>query len=352
MKTITRRIFAMAMAALAVMSMSTGANADSTPLPVISEVRANSSNTLLHVIGANFSGGTLQITLGNGGIPLLITLATPTQIDAVLPAGIPSGSYLLTLTISKKTGKPDDTSDVRVDEFWVTLGATGPQGSAGPQGPAGKDGAMGPAGPQGPVGVPGATGAVGPRGPAGAGLTSFDGLAGLPCTVGGSSGLIAISYATDGVATLRCLAPNPVTTLTGRIAAISISPPSLNVGGTSVTVNAATVITAAGAPITLADLKVGSPVTVTGTLQADGSILAQTISVVPNPVTTLTGAIAAISPPSLTVGGKSVTVNAATVITAAGALITLVDLHVGSVVTVIGTLQADGSILAQTISSP
>ena len=59
------------------------------------------------------------------------------------------------------------------DEFWLTLGAVGPQGPAGANGatgPAGATGTQGPAGavgPAGPQGPQGATGATGPQGPPG-----------------------------------------------------------------------------------------------------------------------------------------------------------------------------------------
>jgi hypothetical protein len=179
------------LAAVATMVLAAGAPpalANSSKDPVITEVRASAGNTLLHVIGANFSGGTPNITLGGSSVPLAITLATPTQIDAVLPAGVPPGSYLLSLTISNKGSKSDDKEDMRGDEFWLTLvseagggkdGATGPQGPAGPQGPIGATGPQGvqgmpgPAGPQGPIGAAGPQGAQGlpgsegPQGPAG-----------------------------------------------------------------------------------------------------------------------------------------------------------------------------------------
>ena len=77
----------------------------------------------------------------------------------------------------------DDGS--KYDEFWVTIGAVGPQGPAGatgavgPQGPAGVTGAQGPAGPIGPQGVTGATGPQGATGTTGAsGATGMSGPAG------------------------------------------------------------------------------------------------------------------------------------------------------------------------------
>jgi hypothetical protein len=63
----------------------------------------------------------------------------------------------------------------------------------------------GPVGPGGPAGPPGP---AGPQGEPGSGLTSFDALAGLPCTVGSRSGAIAIDYdAVSGDAHIRCVMP-------------------------------------------------------------------------------------------------------------------------------------------------
>jgi hypothetical protein len=63
-------------------------------------------------------------------------------------------------------------------------------------------------GPVGPVGPTGPSGPAGPQGEPGPGLTSFDALAGLPCTVGSRSGTIAIDYdAVSGDAHIRCVLP-------------------------------------------------------------------------------------------------------------------------------------------------
>jgi Lamin Tail Domain/Collagen triple helix repeat (20 copies) len=95
-------------------------------------------------------------------------------------------------------------------------GATGPAGPAGPQGVAGErgpqgaqgepgaQGAQGEVGPAGPVGATGPQGPAGPQGEPGRGLTSFDELAGLPCTVDGSTGTISIAYGAGNEATIVC----------------------------------------------------------------------------------------------------------------------------------------------------
>ena len=127
-----------------------------TPQPLITEVQ--SGDGLLRITGFNFGGGAPTITLG--GRVLRVVAVTSTGVDASLPDMAP-GSYLLTLTVGSGGAQ-------RSDDFWVALGAIGPQGptgAIGPQGPAGATGQQGLAGPAGPQG---ATGAQGPAGPAGA----------------------------------------------------------------------------------------------------------------------------------------------------------------------------------------
>jgi hypothetical protein len=110
------------------------------------------------------------------------------------------------------------------------LGPIGPAGSAGAPGAIGQAGPVGPAGSAGPAGPPGATGpagAAGPQGPKGdAGtLASFDALAGLPCTVAGNAGTIALTWDANGHAILTCVVPTsgdpPPSTATIRINELS-----------------------------------------------------------------------------------------------------------------------------------
>lgn len=198
------------LAALAAFTVVATARADSPHEVVITEARANESGTALQVTGVNFSGGTPKLTLGMLAAPLIITHATPTQIEALLPAGIAPGTYLLTLSVSRKKDSSKDSDDNRGDEFWVTLGAAGTPGKdgkdgkdglPGPTGPIGLQGATGPAGSQGPAGPTGAagpqgaTGPAGAQGPAGAGATlaSLGSLAGLACNVGVCTGVTALA---------------------------------------------------------------------------------------------------------------------------------------------------------------
>ena len=91
-------------------------------------------------------------------------------------------------------------------------GVAGPAGVAGPQGktgPIGVAGVTGPRGATGPDGPEGPAGAQGPKGDPGAGLTSFGQLAGLPCSIAGAAGAIALSFDGAGHATLTCVIPSP-----------------------------------------------------------------------------------------------------------------------------------------------
>jgi hypothetical protein len=59
---------------------------------------------------------------------------------------------------------------------------------------------------RGPAGPAGLQGEQGPQGEPGPGLTSFDALRGLPCTIGSATGAIAIAYdAVTGEAQIRCV---------------------------------------------------------------------------------------------------------------------------------------------------
>lgn len=178
-----------AIALVALSGAAPSAGADSARDPVITEARANDANTILQVVGTDLSGGAPRLTLGTQAAPLVVTLATSTRIEALLPPGVPPGTYLLTLTIGKyRDRKSSDSEGPRGDEFWVTLGAqgpSGPQGIAGPAGATGQQGLAGPPGPAGPQGVAGATGPAGLQGPPGtAGAMGLQGPAGSPGAAG------------------------------------------------------------------------------------------------------------------------------------------------------------------------
>jgi hypothetical protein len=75
--------------------------------------------------GINFGAAAPIVMIGS--YPALVVLSgSSSSVVAALPAGIPPGSYLLSLTVAGNGGK--------TDEFWVTLGAQGPQGPPGANG--------------------------------------------------------------------------------------------------------------------------------------------------------------------------------------------------------------------------
>jgi hypothetical protein len=170
------RIMIAAIMALGVMlGTALPASAQTSPQPIITDVSGDLGSNTLTINGVNFGSLSPQITIGAYSAPLVVTTATWTHVVATLPAGIPPGSYLLTLT-TRKVVTPNRAALGPADEFWVTLGAQGVPGVPGPTGPIGVTGATGPQGivgptgpigPGGPAGTTGATGAVGPAGPAG-----------------------------------------------------------------------------------------------------------------------------------------------------------------------------------------
>jgi hypothetical protein len=164
-------------------------------------------------------------------VRIIVPLALLAVAGAALAAADgrrPSGTETITACVSKSNGRirvVPPSSSCRSREQRLTWNIRGPKGEpgergpagepgatgpAGPQGPAGERGAPGEAGPQGPAGAPGATGPAGPQGPAGPkgdpgqGLSSFDDLAGLPCTANGETGRVTIAYGEGNEATIVC----------------------------------------------------------------------------------------------------------------------------------------------------
>ena len=165
-------------------------------------IEARVEDGVLRIVGANFGSGAPKVTLGS--LRLNVISNNGTRVEALVPATVAPGSYLLTLDAGDGHGNLSgngNQGNADYDEFWVTLGssgapgrdgAPGPQGAVGatgPQGPigltglAGRDGAPGIAGPAGPAGPQGVPGPAGPSGAAGGSLPSLDALAGLPCNV-------------------------------------------------------------------------------------------------------------------------------------------------------------------------
>src|SRR5438067_4950581 len=113
------------------------------PTPLMSSVTPNVGVTSIAISGTNLSAAGATTTATLDSYPnLTLTTVTGTSVVATLPAGVPAGSYLLTLTVTNAKGPV-------FDEFWITLGTVGPQGPQGPQGLQGPPGVTGPAGPAG-----------------------------------------------------------------------------------------------------------------------------------------------------------------------------------------------------------
>jgi hypothetical protein len=126
----------------------------------------------------------------------------------------------------------------------------------------------------------------------------------------------------------------------------------LTVAGRKVAVTDATKIRKDDAAATFADLVLGTPVEVEGTLNADGTVTASEISIEDKNEAeriAFVGTLTQISGNTLTVGGRTVNVGSATVIVKGDTTLTLADLMVGDHLLVRGTVQADRSISATRI---
>jgi len=126
----------------------------------------------------------------------------------------------------------------------------------------------------------------------------------------------------------------------------------LTVAGRKVAVTDATKIRKDDAAATFADLVLGTPVEVEGTLNADGSVTASEISIEDKNEAeriAFVGTLTQITGDTLTVGDRMVNVTSATVIVKGDTTLTLADLKLGDRVLVRGAVQADKSINATRI---
>src|SRR5207245_4272648 len=126
----------------------------------------------------------------------------------------------------------------------------------------------------------------------------------------------------------------------------------LTVAGRKVAVTDATTIRKNDAAATFADLVLGTPVEVEGTLNADGGVTATEISIEDRNEAehiAFVGALTQITGNTLTAGGRTVNVGSATVIVKGDTTLTLADLKVGDRVLVRGAVQADKSVNATRI---
>jgi len=126
----------------------------------------------------------------------------------------------------------------------------------------------------------------------------------------------------------------------------------LTVAGRKVAVTDATKIRRDDAAATFADLVLGTPVEVEGTLNADGSVTASEIRIEDRNDAeriAFVGTLTQIAGNTLTVSGVTVNVGSATAIVRGDTILTLADLKVGDRVLVRGAVQADKSINATRI---
>jgi hypothetical protein len=163
------RIVLVAAAMALVVSGPIAGQSGARPQLVILQVEADWANQTLFIEGRHFvwaNDSQAAVTLAGHALPVLNVVDT--QIQALLPADLRPGDYLL--TVSRGSGT------VQSDAFAVTVGASGasgppgdrgdpgPTGAPGPQGDAGPQGPPGPAGPKGDTGDPGLRGPPGPSG--------------------------------------------------------------------------------------------------------------------------------------------------------------------------------------------
>jgi len=123
----------------------------------------------------------------------------------------------------------------------------------------------------------------------------------------------------------------------------------LTVAGRKVAVTDATTIRKDDAAATFADLVLGTPVEVEGTLNADGSVTASEIEIEDRNEAeriAFVGTLTQIAGNTLTVGDRTVNVSSATMIVRGDTTLTLADLKVGDRLLVRGTVQADKSVNA------
>src|SRR5712675_1794313 len=128
---------------------------------------------------------------------------------------------------------------------------------------------------------------------------------------------------------------------------------TLTVGGQTVNVGSATVIVRGDTILTLADLKLGDRVLVRGAVQADKSINATRIRVLPRENEPeeemhVAGKVAAVGTVNFTIGATEITVDAKTEFEGNG-LQGLADLKVGDFAFAEVMKQADGSLLAEEV---
>jgi hypothetical protein len=168
--------------------MGSAASAAAFTFPLINSATYDTGTQVLTLSGENLTESSRTPTVEFNDAPLTVTTASAAQITATLPNTTPPGSYRVVVHRS--------AFEFDAALFVVTIDAVAAQGPTGPMGPSGLPGSQGPQGLQGPKGDKG-------------GLTSFNDVNGLPCSVGGTAATMSLSFASNGVATLTCNVPPP-----------------------------------------------------------------------------------------------------------------------------------------------
>jgi Collagen triple helix repeat (20 copies) len=127
-------------------------------LPIVVSAIPDVATSTLTIRGQNLGAGKPRVTLNS--TDLQVSSFTSTEIHAVLPSGLVTGTYLLVVYPAP--------SHLLFGVFAVALGNAGTPGPQGPQGLPGLPGAQGPRGPQGVAGAAGLPGSKGDTGATGA----------------------------------------------------------------------------------------------------------------------------------------------------------------------------------------
>ena len=145
------------------------------------------------------------------------------------------------------------------------------------------------------------------------------------------------------------------TVFDGAVERVATDGSSITVRGVRVLISAETAIQSGSTSIKASGLKVGDQVKIAGTKQADGSVLASRIVVIPATTppaeSVLDGTVERVATDGskIVVRGVGVLVSAQTAIQSGGKVIKATDIKVGDQVKIAGTKQADGTVLATRI---
>lgn len=167
MRRLSRTIFTAVVLALCT-TITAGARSGDEKQLVIFSASADRGNETLTIRGVNLGDRTAFVYFEEQ--PMTILSASDDQVVVYLPAGVPDGTYLVTVTRGKAPqarGVFNVALTTASNGVIGAVGPAGPPGAPGPAGPQGAQGLTGPAGPAGGIGPAGPAGAIGPVGPSG-----------------------------------------------------------------------------------------------------------------------------------------------------------------------------------------